>query len=69
MLFRRSDVVLQVTEMENFYEEICHVLSKGVYHTLTITWPNSESRKAAIRKASKKFVIHGHNAEVSIQLR
>ncbi len=48
-----------ISAMETFYEEVKHFLKNGIYHTLTDTSPNPESRQRVILRASKKYFIKG----------
>ncbi|KAI9525058.1 hypothetical protein NQZ68_012570 [Dissostichus eleginoides] len=43
--------------MDSYYTEIKHYVLSGGYHDLTIAAKHPDARKAAIRKASKKYLI------------
>ena len=50
---------LTLTEMESFYTEVKHYVLSGGYHNLTIAAEKPDTRKALIRRASKKYLIKG----------
>uniref|UniRef100_A0A3B3HPW1 Integrase zinc-binding domain-containing protein n=1 Tax=Oryzias latipes TaxID=8090 RepID=A0A3B3HPW1_ORYLA len=48
---------LFVRNMDEYYIEISHYIAQGIYHSLTLTSKNPDSRKATIRKTSKNYTI------------